>query len=66
MPNEVRSSESKSLRSKYGFQGCLANMHLNGESPDLIQDALLPSTLIVAGCEGTYENLTTKIQNFQG
>ena len=52
LPSEVRSIDPKLLRSKYGFQGCLANVHLNGESPDLIQDALLPSTLIVAGCEG--------------
>ena len=52
LPNEVRSVDGKSLRSKHGFQGCLANVHLNGESPDLIRDALLPSTLISSGCEG--------------
>ncbi|XP_065225027.1 neurexin 1 isoform X2 [Planococcus citri] len=52
IPSDVRSADSKPLRSKHGFQGCLANLHLNEDSPDLVQDALLPSTLIVSGCEG--------------
>lgn len=52
IPSDIRNADSKPLRSKHGFQGCLANLHLNEDSPDLVQDALLPSTLIVSGCEG--------------
>ncbi|GIY63430.1 hypothetical protein CDAR_531741 [Caerostris darwini] len=41
------------LHSRQGFQGCLASLDLNGETGDLIRDALIPSTLVAKGCAGT-------------
>lgn len=40
------------LYSRQGFQGCLASLDLNGETGDLIRDALIPSTLVSRGCAG--------------
>ncbi|XP_055944776.1 neurexin-1-like isoform X1 [Argiope bruennichi] len=41
------------LHSRQGFQGCLASLDLNGETGDLIRDALIPSTLVARGCAGS-------------
>ncbi len=40
------------IQSRNGFEGCLASLDLNGESPDTTIDALVPSLLVVPGCEG--------------
>lgn len=42
----------RQIQSRYGFEGCLASLDLNGESPDTTLDALVPSPLVVPGCEG--------------
>lgn len=42
----------KQVQSKQGFQGCLASLDLNGESPSLLLDAVIPSSQVAAGCEG--------------
>jgi len=42
----------RQIHSRHGFEGCLASLDLNGESPDTTLDALVPSPLVVPGCEG--------------
>lgn len=42
----------KEITSVYGYQGCLASIDLNGESADPINNALVPSDKVSAGCEG--------------
>jgi neurexin len=42
----------KQIQSRHGFEGCLANLDLNGEAPNLVVDAVVPSSLVVPGCEG--------------
>ncbi|XP_023287827.1 neurexin-3, partial [Orussus abietinus] len=41
----------KHILSKDGFEGCLASLDLSGESPDLIADAVVPSSLVEPGCD---------------
>lgn len=40
------------LRSKHGFEGCLAGLDFNGESPNVLEDAVVHSSLVATGCEG--------------
>lgn len=40
------------VRSKHGFEGCLAGIDLNGESPNIMEEAVVHSSLVTAGCEG--------------
>ena len=47
----------RQMQSRHGFEGCLASLDLNGESPDTTLDALVPSPLVVPGCEGEILNL---------
>jgi len=42
------------LISKTGFQGCIASFETNGELLDPIKDALVPSSSVEEGCEGTF------------
>jgi neurexin len=42
----------KQVRSRSGFMGCLASIELGGEYVNPTTDALVPSTLVVSGCEG--------------
>ncbi|KAJ8674025.1 hypothetical protein QAD02_005287, partial [Eretmocerus hayati] len=46
----------KPIVSRHGFEGCLASLDLSGESPDLISDAVVPSSLVESGCDA-YANL---------
>ncbi|XP_023315874.1 neurexin-1 isoform X2 [Trichogramma pretiosum] len=46
----------KPIQSRHGFEGCLASLDLSGESPDLISDAVVPSSLVESGCDA-YANL---------
>lgn len=46
----------KAVVSRHGFEGCLASLDLSGESPDLISDAVVPSSLVENGCDA-YANL---------
>lgn len=41
------------LQSKHGFEGCLAGLDFNGESPNVIEDAVVHSSLVASGCEST-------------
>ncbi|KAH8306323.1 hypothetical protein KR018_007569 [Drosophila ironensis] len=41
-----------SVSSRSGFEGCLASLDLGDTSPSLTSDAVVPSSLVVSGCEG--------------
>lgn len=41
-----------SIASRSGFEGCLASVDLADISASLTEDAIVPSSLVVAGCEG--------------
>ncbi|XP_037947994.1 neurexin-3-like [Teleopsis dalmanni] len=41
-----------SISSRSGFEGCLASLDLGDTSPSLTSDAVVPSSLVVTGCEG--------------
>ncbi|XP_068155026.1 neurexin 1 isoform X6 [Drosophila tropicalis] len=41
-----------SISSRSGFEGCLASLDLGDTSPSLTNDAVVPSSLVVTGCEG--------------
>lgn len=43
-----------SVKSKHGFEGCIAGLDLNGESPNIMEDAVVHSSLVTAGCEGKW------------
>ncbi|CAH1970837.1 unnamed protein product [Acanthoscelides obtectus] len=40
------------VKAKHGFEGCIAGLDLNGESPNIMEDAVVHSSLVTAGCEG--------------
>ncbi|XP_045465239.1 neurexin-1 isoform X1 [Harmonia axyridis] len=40
------------VKSRHGFEGCIAGLDLNGESPNIMEDAVVHSSLVTAGCEG--------------
>ncbi|XP_055525432.1 neurexin-1b isoform X3 [Wyeomyia smithii] len=41
-----------SIASRSGFEGCMASVDLTDSSPSLTEDAVVPSSLVVSGCEG--------------
>ncbi|KAH8382007.1 hypothetical protein KR009_001358 [Drosophila setifemur] len=41
-----------SISSRSGFEGCLSSLDLGDASPSLTSDAVVPSSLVVSGCEG--------------
>lgn len=41
-----------SVSSRNGFEGCMASVDLADSSPNLIDDAVVPSSLVANGCEG--------------
>ncbi|KAL9901022.1 neurexin 1 isoform 4-T10 [Glossina fuscipes fuscipes] len=41
-----------SISSRSGFEGCIASLDLGDTSPSLTNDAVVPSSLVVSGCEG--------------
>nr|CAD7261985.1 unnamed protein product [Timema shepardi] len=47
----IRRYPSK-IQSRHGYEGCLASLDLNGESPNIMVDAVVPSSQLTAGCEG--------------
>ena len=42
----------RQIVSRFGYQGCLASLDLNGEAADPINNALVPSDFVNEGCEG--------------
>lgn len=45
------------VKSKHGFEGCIAGLDLNGESPNIVEDAVVHSSLVTAGCEGKIDGI---------
>ncbi|XP_058463051.1 neurexin-3 isoform X2 [Malaya genurostris] len=41
-----------SIASRSGFEGCMSSVDLTDSSPSLTEDAVVPSSLVVSGCEG--------------
>lgn len=45
------------VKSRHGFEGCVAGLDLNGESPNIMEDAVVHSSLVTAGCEGKEKHI---------
>lgn len=53
------------IKSRHGFEGCIAGLDLNGESPNIMEDAVVHSSSVTPGCEGKiFEILYIQINNF--
>lgn len=53
VPDQLYSKFPSIIQSTHGFEGCLASLEFNGETIDPTgSDALVPSTLVSAGCPG--------------
>ncbi|BES99010.1 Laminin G domain [Nesidiocoris tenuis] len=52
LPKDGFGTLPKMVTSKHGYEGCLASLDLNGESPNIIEDAVVPSSLVSSGCDG--------------
>ncbi|KAL4134816.1 hypothetical protein QTP88_006525 [Uroleucon formosanum] len=52
VPKELHKRQSKHIHSRHGFEGCMSGLEYNGESPDMVENATIPSTLITVGCDG--------------
>ena len=44
--------KSANVASRSGFEGCLSSVDIADLSPSLTEDAVVPSSLVVSGCEG--------------
>ena len=49
------SSLPRIIHSREGYQGCLASIDLNGNTLDLMHDALGPTTGVLPRCTGKFE-----------
>jgi len=56
VPKELHKRQSKHIHSRHGFEGCMSGLEYNGESPDMVENATIPSTLITVGCDGKFMN----------
>jgi len=54
VPKELHKRQSKHIHSRHGFEGCMSGLEYNGESPDMVENATIPSTLITVGCDGKF------------
>lgn len=54
VPKDMYTSLPVGVLSRQGFEGCMSSLDLPGESPSLIEDAVVPSSSLVSGCEGTF------------
>ncbi|XP_050438780.1 neurexin-1a isoform X2 [Adelges cooleyi] len=52
VPKELHKRQAKHMHSRHGFEGCMSGLEYNGESPDMVENAVIPSTLVTAGCDG--------------
>ncbi|KAE8750772.1 hypothetical protein FOCC_FOCC002482 [Frankliniella occidentalis] len=52
LPEEMFSRLPRQVTAHQGFEGCLASLDLNGESPNLVADAAIPSQQVSEGCTG--------------
>ncbi|XP_055852280.1 neurexin-1a isoform X2 [Episyrphus balteatus] len=49
---DMYSKLPSAISSRSGFEGCLSSLDLGDTSPSLTSDAVVPSSLVVSGCEG--------------
>ncbi|XP_063831706.1 neurexin 1-like [Ostrinia nubilalis] len=52
VPKDMYSSLPVGVLSRQGFEGCMSSLDLPGESPSLMDDAVVPSSSLGSGCEG--------------
>ncbi|CAH2046084.1 unnamed protein product, partial [Iphiclides podalirius] len=52
VPREAYGALPVGVAARQGFEGCLASLDLPGDSPSLLDDAVVPSSSLVSGCEG--------------
>ncbi|XP_050685088.1 neurexin-1 isoform X4 [Leptidea sinapis] len=52
VPKDMYTTLPVGVQSRQGFEGCMSSVDLPGESPSLIEDAVVPSSSLVSGCEG--------------
>lgn len=57
VPRDMYSSLPVGVLSRQGFEGCMSSLDLPGESPSLLEDAVVPSSSLVSGCEGLFKFL---------
>ncbi|CAG9789178.1 unnamed protein product [Diatraea saccharalis] len=51
VPRDMYSSLPVGVLSRQGFEGCMSSLDLPGESPSLMDDAVVPSSSLGSGCE---------------
>jgi len=54
LPDGMYDSLPRQVRSRGGYVGCVASLELGGDYVNPLTDALVPSNLLLAGCEGLY------------
>lgn len=52
VPKDMYSALPVGVLSRQGFEGCMSSLDLPGESPSLMEDAVVPSSSLGSGCEG--------------
>ncbi|CAH0728174.1 unnamed protein product, partial [Brenthis ino] len=52
VPKDMYTSLPVGVLSRQGFEGCMSSLDLPGESPSLMEDAVVPSSSLMSGCEG--------------
>lgn len=52
VPKDMYTSLPVGVLSRQGFEGCISSLDLPGESPSLLEDAVVPSSSLGSGCEG--------------
>ncbi|KAG6442553.1 hypothetical protein O3G_MSEX002421 [Manduca sexta] len=52
VPKDMYTALPVGVLSRQGFEGCMSSLDLPGESPSLIEDAVVPSSSLGSGCEG--------------
>nr|XP_022912901.1 neurexin-1-like isoform X2 [Onthophagus taurus] len=49
------------IKARHGFEGCIAGLDLNGESPNIMEDAVVHSSLVTAGCESASQKCSQNV-----
>ncbi|CAH0689956.1 unnamed protein product [Spodoptera exigua] len=52
VPKDMYTALPVGVLSRQGFEGCMSSLDLPGESPSLMEDAVVPSSSLGSGCEG--------------
>ncbi|KAF9797183.1 hypothetical protein SFRURICE_001829, partial [Spodoptera frugiperda] len=51
VPKDMYTALPVGVLSRQGFEGCMSSLDLPGESPSLMEDAVVPSSSLGSGCE---------------